>query len=422
MLVFVINKHGKKLMPCKPSKARKLLKQEKAKIVNYKPFTIKLLYGSSGYTQETSIGVDLGAKHIGVAAQSQNEVIVKGEIELRDDIKNNLQTKKIYRRSRRNRKTRYRKAKFLNRKKEKGWLPPSIESRINKTFYWIDKFSNLLPNSRLTIEVGKFDVQKMLNPNIKGEEYQKGETFGYYDVRYYVFDRDNYTCQACKKSKNKILQTHHIIYKSHGGSDKASNLITVCNDCHTHANHQEGNIFWTWMQKNKKASSYRETPFMNTIRKKVFQKYPMATIVYGSYTTPRRKELGLEKTHYNDAVVISGVEKDFVDINSIFKIKQFRKKKRSLHEATARKGRKEPNREAKRNSKNTVFSNGYYLNDKVNVFGKTGWISGFCNGGCYIKDIEGNYITIPDKNYKQVSFKNLEFIKHNNNWQYQQTV
>ena len=172
------------------------------------------------------------------------------------------------------------------------------------------------------------------------------------------------------------------------------------------------------MINKKKTPSYKEAPFMNIIRKRVFEKYPNANITYGSITTPKRKELGLEKTHYNDALVISGVEKGFVDNVGIFRIKQFRKKKRSLHEATARKGRKEPNTTQKRNSKNTKYSNGFYLNDKVKVFGKVGFISGFCNGGCYVKDISDNYITIPDKKYKQVSFKHLEFISHNNNWQF----
>jgi hypothetical protein len=420
MLVFVINKHGESLMPCKQSKARKLLKEKKAKIISYKPFTIQLLYGSSGYIQETNIGIDLGAKYIGVAIQSQNKVIVKGTIKLRDDIKSNLETKKIYRRSRRNRKTRYRKARFLNRvsTKKQGWLPPSIQSRIDNTFFWIDKFYNLLPNPNLNIEVGKFNVQKMINPEIKGKEYQQGETFGYYDVRYYVLDRDNYTCQVCKKSKDKIFNTHHIIYKSKGGSDKPSNLITVCVDCHTHENHQEGEVLWKWMKDKKKVPQYKEAPFMNTLRRKVFNKYPNAKIVYGSWTTPNRKEYGLEKEHYNDALVISGITKNFKDDAGLFVIKQFRKKKRSLHEATARKGRKEPNRKSKRNSKNTPYSNGFYLNDKVNVFSKIGWISGFCTGGCYIKDIENNYITIPDKSYKQVGFKDIEFINHNNNWQF----
>ena len=420
MLVFVINIHNEPLMPCKQSKARKLLKQNKAKIIEYNPFTIQLLYGSSGYKQEVNIGIDLGAKYIGVAIQSQNKVIAKGEIQLRNDVKSNLETRKMYRRSRRGRKKRYREARFLNRvsTKKEGWLPPSIQSRINNTFRWIDKFCSLVPNPKLNIEVGKFDVQKMMNPDISGKEYQQGETYGYYSVRYYVFARDNYTCQACKKSKDKILHTHHVIYKSKGGSNKPSNLTTVCTECHTHENHQEGGILWKWMKDKKKTPQYKEAPFMNSLRRRIFSKYPEANIVYGSWTTPKRKELELDKTHYNDALVISGIESKFKDSNGIFKIKQFRKKKRSLHEATPRKGRKEPNRTAKRNEKNTPFSKGFYLNDKVKVFNQIGWISGFCNGAAYIKDINDNYIIMPEKTYKQVGFKYLEFINHNNNWQF----
>lgn len=417
MLVFVLNKHGEPLMPCKPRKARMLLKEKKAKIVSYEPFTIQLLYGSSGYKQETTIGIDTGAKNIGIAIKSQNKIIAKGEIELRGDIKFNLTIRRQYRRIRRYRKIRYRQARFQNRTRPEGWLPPSIQSRINHTFNWIDKFTKLIPNPKLIIELGKFDVQKMQNPNIQGTEYQEGDTRGYYDTRYYVFARDSYTCQACK-GKNKILRNHHIIYKSEGGSDKADNLITVCTGCHTSENHKKGSIFYKWMLESKKLPSYKETPFMNIIRKRIYKKYPNAQIVYGSYTTPRRKELGLEKTHYNDALAITGIKQVFTDEIGIFKIKQFRKKKRSLHEATARKGRKEPNCIQIRNSKNTKYRDGFYLNDKVKVFGRTGFISGFTNGGAYIKDILGSYITIPEKTYKQVSFNHLEFINHNNNWQF----
>lgn len=404
-------------MPTTPRKARKLLETGRAKIINYKPFTIQLLYPTGETKQEITVGVDLGAKHIGIAIKSQNKIIALGEIELRDDVKSNLDTRRTYRRSRRNRKTRYRQVRFQNRTRPKGWLPPSIESRINNTFNWIDKFNSLIPDSNLVIEVGKFDVQKMMNPNIMGTEYQKGNTYGYYDVRYYVFARDNYTCQVCK-GKNKILQTHHIIYKSKGGSDRADNLITVCTDCHTHKNHQKGGIFYKWMLESKKLPNYKETPFMNIIRRRIYTKYPNAKVVYGSYTTTKRKELGLDKTHYNDALAITGIIAGFTMLKTTFKIKQFRKKKRSLHEATARKGRKEPNRTQTRNSKNTKYQNGFHLNDKVQIFDRIGFISGFCQGGVYVKDISGNYITLPDKTYKQVGYKHLEFINHNNNWQF----
>lgn len=99
-------------------------------------------------------------------------------------------------------------------------------------------------------------------------------------------------------------------------------------------------------------------------------------------------------------------------------IRQFRKKKRYLHEATIRKGRKVPNREQKRNCKNVPYYNGFYLNDCVSVFGKIGYITGFTSGGAYIKDSANNYITLPNKSYKQVPINNMTLISHNNNWQF----
>ena len=157
---------------------------------------------------------------------------------------------------------------------------------------------------------------------------------------------------------------------------------------------------------------------MNTVRKRVFIKYPTAHITYGSVTTPKRKELGLEKTHYNDAVTISGIQAIKKDDNGLFRIVQFRKKKRSLHEATARKGRKTKNTESKRNEKNTKQLKGFSLNDKVKVFGQVGFITGFTGtSGAYVKTMDGEYITLPNKSYKQVQLTSLERMCRNNNWQ-----
>lgn len=419
MIVFVINKNGEALMPCKPRKARILLKQKKARIINREPFTIQLLYGSRGYKQKLDVGIDTGAKHVGVGITSEDKVLAKGDIEFRSDVSRLLETRRVYRRSRRNRKFRYREPRFDNRKREKGWLPPSIESRVENTFHWIDKICSLLPRPNLHIEVGKFDVQKMIDPTIGGVDYQRGQTYSYHDVRYFVFARDRYTCQVCKK-KNKILNTHHIIYTSQGGSDRADNLITVCTDCHTHKNHKPGEILHDWMIHNKKTKSYKETTFMNTLRRRIFERYPDARITYGSETTPHRKELGLEKTHANDAIAITEIH----EINSIpltaFKIKQFRKKKRSLHEATARK-RKSKNTLSERNSKNTKEMKGFHLNDLVvTLTGEKGYITGFSGtSNCYLKSISGDYIVQPGKSYKQQPLSKLKRVSHNNNWQYQ---
>ena len=415
-----MNMRGDPLMPCTQKKARILLKEGKAVIYKYDPFTIQLTYATGETKQDCHIGIDTGSKHIGMAITSENKVLFKGEIELRQDVKSNIDTKHIYRRSRRNRKTRYRQPRFLNRKRSDKWLPPSLQNRVDHTFHWIDTFCSLVSDPILHIEVGKFDTAKMINPEINGVDYQHGQTYGFFEERYFVFARDNYTCQCCGKSKDKILQTHHIIYRSNGGTDRVDNLITVCTDCHTSQNHRKGGIFYQWQEQHKKVKQYKEPPFMNTLRKRIFVAYPDAEITYGSETTPHRKELGLEKTHYNDAITISGITNIKEDPKEWLLIKQFRKKKRSLHEATARKGRKEPNCFQKRNSKNTPFYRGFYLNDKVKVFGhgQIGYITGFTSGGAYVKNVDGEYITIPNKSYKQVSIKYLKLLSHNNNWQY----
>ena len=168
MRVFVKNIRGESLMPCTQRKARILLKSKKAVICKYNPFTIQLTYTTGETKQPINIGVDTGSKHIGIAITSEDKVLYKAEVELRQDVKKRIQNRKTYRRDRRNRKTRYRKPRFLNRKRIDKWLPPSVQSRINITFHWIDMFCDLVSNPKLHIEVGKFDTAKLINPEIQG--------------------------------------------------------------------------------------------------------------------------------------------------------------------------------------------------------------------------------------------------------------
>lgn len=412
MRVFVKNQRGQNLMPCSQRKARILLKQNKAEIINYNPFTIQLSYTTGETTQQCNLGIDSGSKNIGFAITSQEKVFIKGEIELRQDIKENITAKRTFRRSRRNRKTRYRKCRFLNRKRKDNWLPPSIQSKIDNQINWINKFISLLPNCNLTIEVGKFDTAKLINPDIKGEGYQQGNLYEYENIKAYLIARENNKCQMCGKDYDGLgWHVHHIKQVKDGGSNRVDNLALVHEQCHKDYHNGLLKI------KLKKPKEYKETTFMNILRQQIFKRVN-CNVTYGSYTKVNRNQLNLEKTHYNDAIAISGIKNIKENSNEWLKIKQFRKKKRSLHEATPRKGRKEANREQKRNNKNTKYAKGCYLNDKVRVFDKVGWISGFCNGGYYIKDIDDNYITIPNKTYKQVGYKHLEFICHNNNWQW----
>ena len=177
MLVYVLNKYEKPLMPCKPAKARKLLKNKKAIVINKEPFTIKLLYGSSGYKQNISLGVDPGSKIIGLSATTEKKELFASNVELRNDIVNLISTRKEYRKNRRSRKTRYRKPRFDNRRKKEGWIAPSIKNKIDTHLKVIENIYKILPITKLIVETASFDIQKIKNPRISGEEYQKGIPF-----------------------------------------------------------------------------------------------------------------------------------------------------------------------------------------------------------------------------------------------------
>ena len=249
-MVYVLNSNNKPLMPTsRYSKVRRLLKQKKAIVVNREPFTIKLLYETKEITQPITLGVDSGSKFIGLSAITNSKELFKAEYELRNDIPKLITEKRQFRRTRRSRKIRYRKARFLNRvkSKHKGWLAPSIENKIQSHISIINKIHRFLPISNICVEVAAFDIQKIKNPDIQGTNYQQGDTFGFFNIRQFVFFRDNYTCQNpnCKNhDKNIILRTHHIKYKSLGGTDKPSNLITLCTKCHTSQNHKEGKFLY----------------------------------------------------------------------------------------------------------------------------------------------------------------------------------
>jgi len=211
MFVYILNCHGEPLMPCQPRKARVLLKLGKAQVVKMVPFTLQLLYGSSGYKQEVSLGIDAGTQHIGVSATTERSVLFEAEVQPRTDIQELLATRKQFRRARRSRKTRYRKARCLKRKKPEGWLAPSVQHRVEAHLKAIRMVQAILPVRKITIEVAQFDLQKIRHPEIEGKQYQQGPQSGFWNVREYVLFRDGHSCQWCQsKSKDHILNVHHI--------------------------------------------------------------------------------------------------------------------------------------------------------------------------------------------------------------------
>jgi hypothetical protein len=263
VLAFVLNKHNEPLMPCHPAKARSLLKQGKAEVVTRKPFTIRLLHGSSGYRQPVTLGVDSGFTSIGLSAVTDNKEIYSSEVKLRTDIVKLNSERRQYRRTRRNRKTWYRQARFLNRKKPEGWLAPSIQHKLDSHIKLIEGVKKILPISKTIIEVAAFDIQKIKNPDISGTGYQNGEQTGFWNTREYVLHRDGHKCQNCKgKSKDPILEVHHIISRQTGG-DAPGNLITLCSTCHDKVS--KGSL----VLKTKYSKAFRAETFMTTVRWKL---------------------------------------------------------------------------------------------------------------------------------------------------------
>lgn len=160
---YVLSKHGEPLMPCSPGKARLLLKQQKACVVKRTPFTIKLLYGSAGYKQPITLGVDAGSRHVGLSASTEKRELYSEEFTPRSDVVELLSTRRQNRRSRRNRKTRYRVPRFDNRvhSKHKGWLAPSVEVKIQEHITVIKHICKILPISLVRVETAEFDTQRL---------------------------------------------------------------------------------------------------------------------------------------------------------------------------------------------------------------------------------------------------------------------
>lgn len=403
MFVYVLDNLGRPLMPCKASKARKLLKLNKAKVKKMTPFTIQFLSNSSCYKQDVILGVDTGSKHIGVSATTSSQELFACELILRADIVDNLSKRRMLRRLRRNRKTRYRKARFNNRgnARKEGRLMPSAKQRLNSHIQLVLKISKILSISKIVVETASFDIQKIKNPQISGTQYQEGEQLGFSNIREYVLSRDNHICQHCKgKSKDSILEVHHIETRKVGGN-APNNLVTVCRTCHQRHHNQDDSLIF----KFKRGQVFRDASAVSQMRKIVFKElktiFPDIPIynTYGYITKYNRINSNLPKQHAVDALVITG------NLNAellpyIYKGKQNRNHYRQLHEALPKKGGIRPPATLLK------FIYGYQISDKVLCKGKVGFISGRRQSGNFaVKDINGDFIN------KGITYKKLKLIE-----------
>lgn len=313
-MVYVISKDGQPLMPTKRSgKVYHLLKNKQAKVVRRCPFTIKLLYEPETLiVQEVVLGQDTGSKHIGTACVGNDKVLYQSNIELRTDIKSKMDDRRGHRRFRRQRKTRYRKPRFLNRKNsiKLDRLPPSVKHKVQAHIDEIEFCKKILPITNIILEVSQFDTHLMKNPSLISEKvkhwgYQKGFDYGWSSHREAIINRDNYTCQICGK-KNTRLEVHHIIFRSQGGTDDENNLITLCADCHRGI-HDEKIV----LVKKPKKMNLKYATHMSIIRSQLLKVYSEAIETFGFVTKINRENLNLSKNHYIDACVIASGGKIF---------------------------------------------------------------------------------------------------------------
>lgn len=384
------------------AKVRKLLKDGRAKCVKRTPFTIQLNYDCPEGTQPVTLGVDAGSKHIGLSATTEDKELYAAEVELRSDITKNIATRREFRSARRNRKTRYRKARFNNRvkAKRKGWLAPSVRAKVDSHIKVIADVHKILPVNEIVIEVAQFDIQKIKSPEIEGEGYQQGEQLGFWNVREYVFYRDGHTCQCCKgMSKDPVLNVHHIESRKTGG-DAPNNLVTLCETCHKKYHRGEIEL----PKGIRRTASFRDAAFMGIMRwtcyNRLREMYPNVRMTYGYITKNTRIRAGLEKSHTVDARCISG-HPNAGPAKEIFYMRKVRRHNRQIHKATIAKGG------VRKRNQATYEVKGFRLFDKVKAKGREWYIHGRRTKGSFVlKTIQSEKLEIAPRKIRLLEHQN----------------
>ena len=399
-MVYVLDIDGKPLMPTEQhGKVRRLLRDGLAHVVRLQPFTIQLDYESTTYKQKVSLGIDAGSVHIGLSATTEKKELFAAEVVLRTDIVKKLASRLELRRTRRHRKTRYRKPRFDNRRRKEGWLSPSIRYKVESHLKVIRLVHSILPITKTTIEVAQFDAQKMKNDAIQGVEYQQGEQMGFGNVREYVLARDGHKCQHCKgKSGDKILNVHHLESRKTGGN-APNNLITLCETCHKAYHRGEFEL------KVERDTSLRDAAVMNIMRWEVYEQakaeFENVHLTYGYVTKHTRIENGIEKSHCADAFCISKNVKA-VRLGSYLKCCSLSRHTRGLHVCNPKKG----------GIRRSAVASHWIGKSRLQKYDSVEWkgircfVFGSTNGRPILRNIDGKYIT-PNAsiNANEVNFK-----------------
>ncbi len=312
--VFVLDTKKLPLEPCSPTIAKKLLKADKAAVFRQYPFTIILKkVVKKQEVKQCQLKLDPGSQVTGMAIVQENKLVWAAELTHRgQQIKDDLESRRAIRRGRRNRKTRYRQPRFVNRTREKAWLAPSLEHRVLTTMTWVNRLIKFCPISSIATELVKFDCHKLQQPEISGKEYQQG-TLYQYEVREYLLEKWNRTCVYCNVS-NTPLEVEHIVPKSKGGSNRISNLTLACVPCNQAKSNRDIKDFLAEKPSllhrilSQAKAPLKDATAVNSTRWKLFNSLketglPVTTGT-GGQTKFNRTQQQLEKSHYLDAACV----------------------------------------------------------------------------------------------------------------------
>jgi 5-methylcytosine-specific restriction endonuclease McrA len=327
--VFVLDTHKRPLDPVHPGRARWLLKHKKAAVFKRYPFTIILKYAvGSSQEQPLRIKLDPGSQTTGIAVLNDHnsQVLFAAELTHRGrQIKQALDTRRSARRNRRARHTRYRQPRFDNRRRPKGWLAPSLMSRVNNILTWVNRLRKLCPITAVSLERVRFDPQVMDHPDIEGCQYQQGTLAGC-EVREYLLEKWERTCAYCER-QNLPLQVEHIIPRAKGGTDRVSNLTLACERCNQAKGTQDIEVF---LEKKpdvlKRILTQTKTPLkdaaaVNATRWALFERLVDIGLLVecgsGGLTKWNRQVRHLTKTHWLDAVCVGKSTPETVQVKGI---------------------------------------------------------------------------------------------------------
>lgn len=353
-MVFILDKRKRPLMPCSEKRARLLLRRGRAVVHRLAPFTIRLKDRvlEDSEVQPLRLKLDPGSNVSGVAVLRGDEVVFLGEIHHRMDIRDRLSRRRALRRGRRTRKTRYRKPRFLNRNPEKcagcgknakhgsrycrkcgerpkdngyrdTWLPPSLRARVDQVMNALKKLR--VPIGGISMELVRFDTQKLQNPEIEGVEYQQGTLFGY-EVKEYLLHKFGHKCAYCGgASGDPVLEVEHVVPRSKGGTNRVSNLTIACRTCNLDKGNMKPEEWLEVLRGSKRRldlvrvlklpkvleqlrEPLKDAAAVNTTRWTLYRRLLslglLVEVGSGGRTKWNRERMGLPKEHYWDAACV----------------------------------------------------------------------------------------------------------------------